>query len=272
MMVDVPVGEAPADQVLTALDAVLGGDSGDVEVRLLVGDADPALAELCAADPRLRLVAADADPGPCAVRVVLPPAARPSPRTLAAIRDLLAEGSAGAVEVAVPGRLGVLGRTALSARLVTANRVRAEQPGASGRTVRVSARGVGLGSARSPASDPPPAGGLSDERAEHLRHRARSATGRARLDRNAQRLTRERMRVQHERARAALLDERLAGVSPRHRIGRWIRRARRMAVAVPLRLWSLLGAGRAFYRRARRFARDRVRRRRSPTPRQPGQR
>lgn len=271
MMVDVPVGDAPADQVLGAVDAALGGASAEVEVRLLVGDAHPgraALAELCAADPRLRLVGAEAGPEPCALRVILPPAARPGGQTLAVIRDLLADGSARAVEVAVPGRLGALGRTTLAARLPAANRVRAERPGAAGRILRVSARRVGLGSSRSPASEPPPPAGLSHERAEHLRHRARSATGRARLDRNAQRLTRERMRFQHERARASLLDERLAGVSPRHRAGRWIRRARRMALAVPLRLRSLFRAGRAFVRRGRRFALDRVRRRRSPTPRQ----
>jgi hypothetical protein len=269
-VIDVPVDEASAELALGAVDAVLGGDLGDVAVRVMIAGAHPgrtALEELCAADQRLRVVDVGAEPEPGAVRIVLPPSARPDGRTLAAIRDLLDQDSVGAVEVAVPGRVGALERTALAARLATSARVRAERLGAGGRTVRVTARQVGLGSARSPASEPPPRAGLSQERAEHLRHRARSATGRARLDRNAQRLTRERMRFQHERARASLLDERLAGVSPRHRVGRWVRRARRAAIAVPLRLWSLARSGRALARRGRRFALDRIRRRRSPAPR-----
>jgi hypothetical protein len=270
-IVDVAVGDGPADQALGAVDAVLECAAGDVAVRILVAEDHPgrgALAELCAADPRLRLADPGADPGPCEVRVSLPPAARPSGRTLAAIEELLAADSVRAVEVATPGRIGALGRTALAARLFGAKRVRAERPGMSGRTVRVSARRVGLGSSRAPVSEPPPRAPLSQERAEHLRHRARSATGRARFDRNSQRLTRERLRFHHERSRAALLDERLAAVSPRHRVGRWIRKARRLALAVPLRLWSLAKAGRVFIRRGRRFLVDQVRQRRSPAPRQ----
>jgi hypothetical protein len=270
MIVDVPVGHAPAEQALGAVDAILGGDLGHVAVRLLVEDGHPerdVLAELCGGDPRLQLAAADEPPVPDVARAVVPPSARPSERTLGALAELLAEGSVGAVEVAIPGRLSALARTSAPARAPGTNRLRAERPGG-GRTLRVSARRVGLGSARSPAGDPPPPAGLSGERAEHLRHRARSATGRARLDRNAQRLTRERMRVQHERARASLLDERLAAVSARHRVGRWARKARRLALGVPLRLWSLVGAGRTYGRRARRFLRDRARQRRSPAPRQ----
>jgi hypothetical protein len=270
-IVDIPVGDAPADQALGAVDAVLGGDWGDVVVRLLAGAADPAraaLAELCAADPRIRLAEPGAAPEPCEVRITMPPSARPSEGTLAAIEELLAGDSVRAVEVAVPGRIGALSRSTLPARLVGAKRVRAERPEATGRTVRASARRVCLGSIRAPVSEPPPHAGLSQERAEHLRHRARSATGRARLDRNSQRLTRERLRFHHERSRAALLDERLAAVSPRHRVGRWVRKARRLALAGPLRLWSLAKAGRVFARRGRRFLVDQVRRRRSPAPRQ----
>jgi hypothetical protein len=268
-IVDVPAGDASVREVLDALDAALAGAPAGTSVRVLIEDRDPrraTLDALCSADPRAALELPGADPGPCEMHVVVPPAARLGPRSLDALRELLAEQSAAAVEVAVPGRLGPLGRTSLAASVPGTARVRAERPGVSGPTLRVGARRAWLGTASSPDAHPPPRGSLAHERAEHLRHRARSATLRARLDRNFQRLTRERMRYQHERARASLLDRRLAEVSTRHRLGRIGRRAIRLALAVPQRLLSLLGTGRSFARRGWRFAVERRRRRRSPGP------
>lgn len=271
-VIDVPAGDAAAEQVVAALDAALAAAPAAIAVRLLLAGEHPGragLAELCAADPRLELAAPGAEPGPCELHVVVPPAVRLGGRSLEAIAELLADGSAAAVEVAVPRRPGRLGRSFIAARLPGTPRVRAERPGASGPTVRPGAHELWLGSARAPVTEPPPLTSLAHERAEHLRHRARSATLRARLDRNAQRLTRERMRYQHERARASLLDRRLAEVSTRHRLGRLGRRVTRPVLAAPQRLGSLAGTGRRFVRRAWRFVRDRRRQRRSPVPRGP---
>ena len=78
------------------------------------------------------------------------------------------------------------------------------------------------------AAKPPPRGELAHERAEHLRHRARSANYRARADRNMQRLARERLQTRHDRTRLHLLEERLAATGPREWLAWRLRQAGRV--------------------------------------------
>jgi len=269
LLVEVPASDAPAGEILGAVDAALAGDVGDVRVRIVIpaGDAPPAVLEsLCEADPRIELAAPGTAVPPGSVRVVMPPSARPAAHTLGALAELLDGGDAAAVEAAVPGRAGILARIALPARVPGTPRVRIERPGGGARTVAVAASSIGLGGKRSPYTGPPPAGGMAAERAEHLRHRARSATIRARFDRDAQRLTREAMWAEHERARVRLLERRLGSTS----VPRWIAwRAGAGARGVyegARRVWWALRAARSLTRRAWRYARDRVRQRRSPAP------
>ncbi|GEM_PF-4524329 len=264
VVVDIPLGGEPAAAALGAVMAALGGDFGELRVRLLVPVDHPErdlLAELCAADPRVS-VEAPGPPPPARVRITLPPRARPGRRTLAALVSAVSGDGASAVVVPVPGRLG------RSAGLVRA------ETGGDGGARRLRAREVDLGSTSHPLADPPPPqGSLGAERAEHLRYRARSATARSRVERGNQRLARERMRIQHEKARALLLERRIAACGPRYVIWFWLRRLARSARAAALKPVQLLKQARSLVRRLRRRAVDRVRRWRSPAPkvRRPGQ-
>jgi len=273
MVVDVPLGDASAAEALGAIDAVLGGELDDVAVRLLVGYEHPgrsALAELCAADPRIRLEAPGTEPPPSEVHVVLPPVARPGERTLTELHRLIADGGAKAVLVPVPGRLRMLARFGVAARVPGIARVRARARHGSGATRRLGYREVELGSSRIPhVVAPPPPAELSAERSEHLRHRARAATNRSRMERHAQRLARERMRIGHERARAALLERRIAASGPRYWLSWRARRLAAILLAIAIKPWQLAKRGRSALRRFRRKAVDRVRRLRSPAPKVP---
>jgi len=270
MIVDVPLGEASAAETLAAVDLVLGGDLASLEVRVLVADDHPgraALAELCAMEPRVRLVGPDPDPPECEVHVVMPPVARPGERTLVAIQRLMADDGTGVVVVPVPGRLRMLERFGAASRLPGVAQVRARSMNGGGGVRRVGYRAVELGSSRMPrVIAPPPPADLSAERSEHLRHRARAATNRSRTERQAQRLARERMRIGHERARSQLLDRRIAATGPRYWLSWRVRRMGAIVLAIAIKPWQLFKRGRTMFRRFRRKAVDRVRRLRSPQP------
>jgi hypothetical protein len=270
MIVDVPLGGASAAEALAAVDVVLGGDLAGLQVRVLVADDHPgrsALAELCAVEPRVRLVGPDPDPPECEVHVVMPPVARPGERTLVAIQRLIADDGAGAVVIPVPGRLRFLERFGFASRLPGVARVRAQTTSRNGAIRRVGYREMELGSSRMPrVISPPPPADLSAERSEHLRHRARAATNRSRTERQAQRLARERMRIGHERARAQLLDRRIAATGPRYWLSWRARRMGAILLAIAMKPWKLFKRTRSMFRRFRRKAVDRVRRLRSPQP------
>ena len=94
----------------------------------------------------------------------------------------------------------------------------------------------------------------------------RQPTYRARADRNMQRLARERLQTRHDRARVRLYEERLAAASPREWLGWRARQLAGLLAAIPRAIASAFKTLRAQVRRARRFAVDRWRARRSPKP------
>lgn len=245
-------GRAPADVVLGAVDAALRSDFPGLAVWIDLSPDDPrsdSLQALCGSDARV-VIGAEAPSARIAFE--MPARARPEPRTLAAIAAQLDEGGAGSVEVAMPGRWAGL------AALGGHGKLRARGSGSGTRTLRPAT--VGLRSTASRGETGlPPKGDLASERAEHLRHRARSATMRARTDRNAHRLSRERLQTRHERARLRLAEQRLGATGA----GEWVRwRSRnvaRRAAGLPAAAASVTRSARSFVRRARRYAVDRVR-------------
>jgi hypothetical protein len=256
-------GRAAARVILGAVDAALRSDLPAIAVYVELAADDPrrrSLTPLLEADPRVAIGAgepADAPTGPIVVR--MPARARPQPRTIPALVQMVASGALGSAQVVVPGRVAALGR------LGGAGTLRVEGAGSGTRRVRPGE--VGLRSTTSPGEPgPPPKGGLEHERAEHLRHRARSATMRARMDRNTQRLYRERLQSRHDRTRRRLAEQRLATTSG----GEWVRwRLRnvgRRLAGLPAVAGSGLSSVRVFSRRARRFAGERWRSRGAGTP------
>ncbi len=245
-------GRAPTGVVLGAVDAALRSDLPGLAVWIDLSPDDPRsdpLQTLCGSDARV-VIGAEAPSAPIVFE--MPARARPEPRTLAAIAALLEDGGGGSIEVAMPGRWPGL------AGLGGHGKLRARGTGSGATTVRPAA--VGLRSTASHSEPgPPPNGDLASERAEHLRHRARSATMRARMDRNAHRLSRERLQTRHERARLRLAEQRLGATGA----GEWMRwRSRnvaRRAAGLPAAASSATRSARSFVRRARRYAVDRVR-------------
>ena len=251
-VIEVEPGRAPAPTVLGAIDAALRSDLPSVTVCVNLAEDDPRraqLAPLLAADPRVELGQA-ARTGE-AIVVRMPAQARPQPRTIPALVEMVGSGALARAEVAVPGRLAAL-------RVFGGPKVLAEGQGSGTRRVRPGEVGLRSTVSRGPAG-PPPQGGLEHERAEHLRHRARSATMRARMDRNTQRLYRERLQSRHDRTRRRLAEQRLAGTSA----GEWtrwrLRNVGRRVAAVPGALGSGASSVRVFTRRARRAAGERWR-------------
>jgi hypothetical protein len=270
IVVELDAGREPADRVLAALDAALASDAREVVVELRLSDGNPdraTIAELCSADERVSVLepgAPEPAPPPASIRIAMPLSARPSVHTLTAIRERMAADGVGKLEVPLPGSgIGRLARAVVP----LGPRLRASGPGSGSGRVRASA--VALGSRRAPSEAPSPKGSLAHERAEHLRHRARSATLRAQRDRHTQRLARERTEVEHQRARVRMLERRLAATGP----GAWVawraRQAARVAAAVPRRVVRLAKTARWLVRRARRLTIDRARRRLSPRPEVP---
>lgn len=258
VLVEIDPARARVEEIMGAVEAALRSDLSLAGVRIALDPSDPrgqVLEQLCGADPRVTVgtpTAAAAED----VVVTMPPSARPDPGTLPALVTLLRGQGLAAVEVPVPGRRERF------ARLARRGRLRASADGSGTRSLAPAE--VGLRSTASRRQPGPPAKtALAHERAEHLRHRARSATMRARMDRNAQRLYRERLQMRHERSRLRLAEQRLASTGR----GEWLRwRARgaaRRARAVPAAVRSALASIRVFVRRGRRFALRRLRRRRA---------
>ncbi len=256
-IVEIEARRAPLATVLGAVDAALASGIANLRVGVPLDSDDPrraGLERLCAGDERVSFPAPGADAPETGVWVSMPAVARPESRTLPALLGLIDAGGLALVEVRVPGRLG----PTLSA--VGTLRVAANGSG----TRRVRAAEVGLRSTFSrDTPGPPPIAGMSAERAEHLRHRARSSTMRARMDANHHRLSRERLQTRHERSRLLLAERRLGRSGPIEWM-RWRGRSfgRRIA-ALPGLLNSAFSAVRTTGRRARRFMTDR---RRSSAP------
>ncbi len=260
-IVVIEAGRATAEVVVGAVDAALRSSLPGLAVRvpLPAGDDRRAtLDALCGADARV----ACPDPGtptPDADFVFeLPARARPQPWTLSRVVAVMLERELGSLEAPVPGR------TARVAALATHGKLHARASGSG--SVRLRPATIGLRSTASLGEPPPrPEGTLAQERAEHLRHRARSATMRARVDRHGHRLSRERLQTRHERARRSLDERRLGATGA----GEWIRwRSRavgRRAAALPGFAASGVRSISAFARRARRFATDRWRSRKLET-------
>lgn len=257
MLVEIEPGRASLPELVGAIDAALCSDVPGLEVRVPVAAGDArreTLEHLCGADPRIRLAT---DAAPAAVTVTLPARARPQPRTLPALVDMVRADGLAEVAVPVPGRIRAL------ARLMPPGVVRVRTAGSGTRRVRPGEVALRSTVSRGTLS-PPPKASLEAERAEHLRHRARSATMRARMDRNSQRLYRERLQSRHDRSRRHLAEQRLATTSR----GEWVRwRLRaigRRIASLPALVASAFGTVRVFIRRTRRFAAERWRARGAP--------
>jgi hypothetical protein len=254
-IVEIVPGRAPVSVLLEAIDAALrsGMPGLEVGVALPAGDERRGpLEQLTAAESRVTIPAPGSARAAAAIVFEMPASARPEPRTLPRIAAIARERGLANVVVPVPGRVASLARLGLRGKL------RAITRGSGSATIRPA--DVGLRSKASRGrSDPPPIGDLASERAEHLRHRARSATMRARMDRNAHRLSRERLQTRHERARLRLAEQRVGETGT----GEWIRwRSRnvaRRAAALPGAAVSAASSVRVLVRRARRFAVDRRR-------------
>ena len=253
LVVEIAAGRAPLATLIGAVDAALASETANLTVRVALPEGDPrrtALEALCSADARVAHARPDVQPPAGGVTVAMPATARPGPRTLPQIARLIqAEGLAEAT-VPVPGRLAR--RSLGGAKLV------ATADGAGTRRLRASEVGLRSTVSRG-APGPPPQGDLASERAEHLRHRARSATMRARMDRNAHRLSRERLQVRHERSRLRLAERRVG----KSGAGEWVawrsREVGRRFAALPGKASSIARTIRVTGRRARRFAMDRWR-------------
>lgn len=258
VLVEIDPARGGVEDIMGAVEAALRSDLSLAGVRITLDPSDPrgeVLEQLCGADPRVTVGSRPATTEEGIV-VTMPPTARPEPNTLPALVALLREQGLAAVEVPVPGRRERF------ARLARRGSLRASADGSGTRSLAPAEVGLRSTASRRPAG-PPAKTALAHERAEHLRHRARSATMRARMDRNAQRLYRERLQTRHERSRLRLAEQRLASTGR----GEWLRwRARgaaRRAKAVPAAGRSVLASARVFMRRARRFALDRWRKRRT---------
>src|SRR5688500_1197720 len=249
VVVEIHPGRASAETVIGAVDAALASELAGIGVRVPLDERDSrheTFAHLCGGDPRVEIAPAHAPPAASEVVCTMPAHARPAPRTLPALVTMAREQGLASVDAPVPPRLGRGGRLRVTA-------------GGSG-TRRVRAAVVGLRWPRSRGvPGPPPPGDLATERAEHLRRRARSSTMRARLDRIQHRLARERLQMRHARAWSRLAEEHLGRTGP----AEWIKwRGRvvgRRVAALPGIAFSATRTARAFGRRARRFATDRMR-------------
>jgi hypothetical protein len=254
-VVEIVPGRAPVSTLVGAIDAALRSGMPGLEVGVALPAGDERrrpLEELTAAESRVAIPTPGASRSPAAIVFEMPASARPAPRTLPRIAEIARERGLATVVVPVPGRFASIASLGLRGKM------RAIAHGSG--SARIRPAEVGLRSAGSRGrSEPPAIGDLASERAEHLRHRARSATMRARMDRNAHRLSRERLQTRHERARLRLAEQRVG----RSGTGEWIRwRSRnvaRRAAALPGAAASAGSSVRVFLRRARRFAVDRRR-------------
>lgn len=245
-VVVIDAARADVATLLGSVDAALASEIADLKVVVALGAGDSrraALEALCAADPRFSFTDEPAVGTGNLVR--MPARARPGPRTLPAIIKAAHADDLSQVEVRLPGRPG--GKLVLT---------RGETGGR--RSLKAGEVGLRTTSSRREVP-PPPEGTLAQERAEHLRHRARGATMRARVDRGQNRLSRERLQVRHERARLRAAEERLGATGA----GEWVRwRSRavsRRVAAVPSRVAAVGNQARNYARRAQRYAADRIR-------------
>jgi hypothetical protein len=254
-VVEIVPGRAPAAVLVGAIDAALrsGLPGLRVGVALPVDDGRrPVLEAAGAADARVVLATPGSARLEAEIVFEMPARARPEPRTLGQVAAVVRERRLASAEVPVPGRYPALASLGLRGKL------RAFAGGSGSATLRPA--DVGLRSTASTGHPgAPPQASLAQERAEHLRHRARSATMRARMDRNTHRLSRERLQTRHERARRRLAEQRLGRTGP----GAWVawrsRNVGRRLAGLPAVAAGAASSVRVFFRRARRYAVDRRR-------------
>lgn len=221
-VVEVPAGEADADMILDTVDAILIAHSHGIELWVKVHPEHPDRARIgaaCEADPRIQVVPADFEgtPPQDALVISVPAGVRTGEHSLEALARLVAE-TGGPLEATVPDGYGRFERYDWAARLPHRRVVRAGLNGAEGRARRVSGIRLGIFRRGRRRAQLPPMGGLSHERSEHLRHRARLNTNAARVARGQQQLALERVELRHEVARLGLAERRLGATGPL----RWI--------------------------------------------------
>lgn len=260
VLVTLDAGGAVAADVLLSVDSALGARPGAVRVAVGADDGSPqraALSELLDPEPRVSIGSRGSALAEGAELVVeLPPGVELKRETLDAIERELGDG--GELVVAVPRHPSRLSGVDSVASRAARRRIRARAGSGPTRTVgvhRLSRSGGGLADAPGTLA----LASLADERGEHLRNRARSATYRSRFDAVAQVLARDRLRTRHERARVVLFERRLAEVSPKAWAAWRSRQAREVAAVVPSAARSGTRTVKQQGRRVRRFVIDRAR-------------
>ncbi|UJA20998.1 hypothetical protein HJD18_12785 [Thermoleophilia bacterium SCSIO 60948] len=261
VLVVVDAGSASVADVLLSVDSALGARPGHLRVEVGLDERSPqrdALRELLDPDPHVSLVGrVRSEPRDQELLIDLPAGVELGRETLDAIERELGDG--GRLVVAVPRHPSRLsGVDPVAARTARRRIVAAKAGGGPARTVgvhKLTRAGGGLAETAGTLG----LGSLADERGEHLRNRARSATYRSRFDAVSQVLARDRLRTRHERARVVLFERRLAELSPRAWAAMRSRQARDAASVVPSAARSGTRTVKQQGRRARRFAIDRAR-------------
>lgn len=233
MVVNLDAGGAPAADVTTAVDAVLGGPFGDLELCLQVPDDHAERDTIAAAvdrDPRVRL-APPSIGGFCEspLQVVLPGIAMPDPRTMADLCELIVAERIGAVHATIPGAPPheAMAEVLVTGALARARRL-AEHTGEAwdellGRLygerwtsgVEVSMRRHGIDEAQITEHGPlAAASDLEHERAQHLRFRDRADDLAERASIDNERAVRACLSAREARQVAERLEARLAAAGP----------------------------------------------------------
>jgi hypothetical protein len=245
-VVEVTVAEETAAIVLGTVDAILIARSHGVEVVVKVPADHSERAEIaaaCEADPRIQVVSTDFErEAPQGALVIsMPAGVHTGEHSLEALAGLVAE-VGGPIEATVPDGFGRLEKYDWAARLPHRRTVRAGVNGAETGGRRVSGIRLGIFRRGRRRGQLPPVGGLSHERSEHLRHRARLNTNTARVARGQQRLALERIELRHEATRVALAERRLGRTGPLRWIewrGHQVARVASIAATAAADVWNV---------------------------------
>lgn len=231
--VRIAVSQEAANEVLEAVDAVLGGRFADLELRLSVPPSHPSrelIEEAVASDPRIVVDANASAPATredagVAAYVELPIVAHVDERTIEDLYELLLQEEVGALHVTVPGEVprNAMVEVRAAGPLARARRVAARR-GEDAEVVlgRLFGErwisGVEVSIRRRGAAEPQvtehgplaQATDLEHERTQHLRHLSRAQNLAERADRVGQRAVEERLRAWRERRRADRIERALA--------------------------------------------------------------
>ena len=256
-LVEVLVAREPAEDVLHTVDAILMARSHGNQLWVKVAPDHPeraVIAAACEADPRIQVVSTDFEPEPPrdGLMISVPAGVHTGEHSLDSLAALVTE-KGSPLEATVPDGFGRFERFRWAARLPHRRVVRASIDRTSEGAHRVS--GVELGITRGGRRGQlPPMGGLSHERSEHLRHRARLNTNAARVARGQQRLALERVELRHEVARVGLAERRLGVTGPL----RWIEWRSHQAARLASMVWTAASNVWDVLRRGLRHVRRRV--------------